>query len=163
MKASFSFSISQLLVRWAVLALGVLIATKLVSGIYCDTWQTLLVVVVLLSFLNALLKPLLMLIALPFIVLTLGLGVVVINAVLFYFVGHLVDGFHVASGWSAIGGALVVSLTNVLLGGLTRDKNPPNGGAGGGGNGGMFGGSRGKKSGPPPAQGPAAKDDVIDI
>ncbi len=157
MKATFSFSFIQLLKRWAVLALGVLIATRVVSGIHCDTWQTLLVVVVLLSFLNVVLKPLLLLIAMPFIVLTLGLGVVLINAMLFYFVGHLVDGFYVASGWSAIGGAIVVSLTSLVLGGFTRDKKPPTDG------GGLAGPTRGKKPGPPPASGPAAKDDVIDI
>jgi putative membrane protein len=110
----------QLLVRWVILALGVTLATKLVNGITCDSTQTLLVVVVLLSFCNAILKPLLVLFTLPFIVVTLGLGVVVINALLFLFVGRLVDGFHVAGFWPAVWGALVVSITNLLLSGFTR-------------------------------------------
>ena len=100
----------QLLVRWLVLAIGVTLATKLVEGITCDSTQTLIVVVLLLSFFNAILKPLLVLFTLPFIVLTLGLGVVVINALLFLFVGRLVDGFHVAGFWPAVWGALVVSV-----------------------------------------------------
>ncbi len=71
--------------------------------------------VVLLSFFNVILKPLLVLFTLPFIILTLGLGMVVINALLFLLVGRLVDGFHVAGFWSAVGGALVVSITNIVL------------------------------------------------
>ncbi len=116
---------AQLLVRWLVLALGVLIATKLVPGISCSDGATLVVVVLLLSFFNAILKPLLLLFTLPFIVLTLGLGVVVINALLFYWAGNAVVGFHVASFWSAVGGALVVSFTNLVLSRLMRGPPRP--------------------------------------
>jgi putative membrane protein len=117
----------QLLVRWLVLALGVTLATKLVNGISCDSTETLIVVVLLLSFFNAIIKPLLVLFTLPFIVLTMGLGVVVINALLFLFVGRLVDGFHVAGFWPAVWGALVVSVTNLILSGFTRKLPTPRG------------------------------------
>lgn len=115
----------QLLVRWLVMALGVTLATKLVNGIRCDSTETLIVVVLLLSFCNAILKPLLVLFTLPFIIFTLGLGVVVINALLFLFVGRLVEGFHVAGFWPAVWGALVVSITNLLLSGFMRPPTPP--------------------------------------
>ncbi len=115
-------SFLQLLLRWAVLAVGVVLATKLVPGIRCDDGATLLVVVILLSFFNAILKPLLVLFTLPFILLTLGLGIIVINAFLFLLVGRLVEGFYVASFWSAVGGAIIVSVTNMLLSGFTRSK-----------------------------------------
>lgn len=115
-------SMTQLLLRWAVLAVGVALATKLVPGIRCDDAVTLVVVVVVLSLFNAVLKPVLLLFTLPFIVLTMGLGIIVINALLFLLVGRLVDGFHVVSFWSAVGGALIVSVTNLLLGGLTRSQ-----------------------------------------
>ena len=108
-------SLMQLLVRWLVLAVGVTLATKLIPGIHCSDGLTLFVVVLLLSFLNVILKPLLVLFTLPFIVLTMGLGMVVINALLFLFVGKLVDGFHVESFWSAVGGALIVSVTNFVF------------------------------------------------
>ena len=68
--------IVQLLVRWVVLALGVMLATKTVPGIKCDDGPTLVVVVLLLSFFNAILKPLLVLFTLPFILVTMGLGVI---------------------------------------------------------------------------------------
>jgi putative membrane protein len=124
-------SFKQLLVRWIVLALGVMLATKVVSGISCEDGMTLLAVVLLLSFFNAILKPLLVLFTLPFILVTMGLGVVVINALLFMLVGRLVQGFHVAGFWSAVGGSLVVSLTNLLVSSFVRTnkvearKDPP--------------------------------------
>jgi putative membrane protein len=121
----------QLLMRWAILALGVTLATKLGIGITCDSGMTLLVVVVLLSFFNVILKPLMVLFALPFILLTLGLGMVVINALLFLLVGRLVEGFHVAGFWSAVGGAVVVSVTNLILNAVTRKPRGPGGGPGG--------------------------------
>jgi putative membrane protein len=126
----------QLIVRWAVLALGVMLATKLVPGIRCDDGPTLIVVVLLLSFFNAILKPLLVLFTLPFILLTMGLGMIVINALLFLFVSRLVEGFYVAGFGSAILGALIVSVTNLILNRLFRDgggppRSPPRGPLGG--------------------------------
>jgi putative membrane protein len=117
--------LTQLLLRWVVLALGVILATKLIPGIRYDDGSSLVAVVLLLSLFNAVLKPLIVLFTLPFIVLTMGLGVVVINALLFLFVGRLVDGFHVAGFWSAVGGAVIVSVTNMLLSGLTKPPKPP--------------------------------------
>ena len=130
----------NLLVRWLILALGVVLSTKIVKGISYDTEATLAVVVLLLSFFNAVLKPLLLLFTLPFIVLSLGIGIWIINALLFYFVGRLVDGFHVASFGAALFGALIVSVTNLVMSRVLAPPRPPPG---------------------PPR--PAKRDDVIDI
>ena len=138
-------SVTQLLVRWLVLALGVVLAAKLVDGISYTDVGTLLVVVVLLSFFNAILKPLLLLFTLPFILLTMGLGVIVINALLFLWVGKLVDGFHVAGFWVAVKGAIVVSLTNLIVSALVRSPKPARAGA------------------PSAPAKPGKPDDVIDI
>jgi putative membrane protein len=133
----------NLLVRWLVLALGVVLSTKIVRGISYDSGETLFWVVVVLSLLNVVVKPILMLFTLPFIVLTLGLGIWILNAVLLYFVGRMVDGFHVASFGSALVGALIISLTNVVMNRLLAPpKQPPGGG--------------------PPATG-GKREDVIDI
>ena len=130
----------NLLVRWLVLALGVGLAATVVPGISYDSGGTLVLVVLLLSVANAVLKPLLVLFTLPFIVLTLGLGVWLINALLLLFVGWLLDGFHVAGFGSALLGALVVSLVNLAVTKLLRDSaRPP----------------------PPPRKG--RDDDVIDV
>lgn len=144
-------SLSSLLLRWGFLALGVTLATKLVPGIACNDGLTLFVVVILLSFLNAVLRPVLLLFTLPFILVTAGLGIVVINALLFYFVGHIVDGFVVAGFWPAVWGSLVVSITNLILNVLikpmtARPQQPP-------------------RQPPPPPQSGSGKGggDVIDI
>jgi putative membrane protein len=123
-------SLIQLLLRWSVLALGVTLATKVVNGISCDDANTLIIVVVLLSFFNAVLKPLLVLFTLPFILVTMGFGIVLINAFLFMLVGKLVDGFTVASFGSALLGALIVGVTNIVLSAFFRTKKKSGGGGG---------------------------------
>lgn len=94
--------LKQLLKSWVIVAFGVLIASNTASGIHYDSYGTLLVVVILLSACNVFLKPLLMLFSLPFIILTFGIGIWVINALLFLFVGALVSGFYVDSFSSAL-------------------------------------------------------------
>ena len=110
----------KLLKTWLLLALGVIIAAHTASGIGYDSNGALIVAVLLLSLCNVVLKPVLMLFSLPFIILTFGIGIWLINALLFMLVGALVDGFHVLSFWDALWGALVVSLTgaaaNLLFG-----------------------------------------------
>lgn len=118
-------SLPQWLARWIVLALGVMLAAKLVPGIRCDSGFALVCVVLVLSLVNAVLKPVLVLFTLPFILVTMGLGMVVINALLFLFAAWLVDGFHVAGFWSAAGGAIVVSATNFVAGRLFKPPPPP--------------------------------------
>ena len=119
----------NLLVRWLVLALGVALSTKIVPGISYDTATTLLVVVVLLSLLNVIVKPILLLFTLPFIILTLGLGIWIVNALMLYFVGHMVTGFHVATFGAAMLGSLIISVTNLVMNRLiSPPKKPPGGG-----------------------------------
>ena len=134
--------IIQLLLRWSVLALGVTLATKVVNGISCDDANTLIIVVVLLSFFNAVLKPLLVLFTLPFILFTMGLGIVLINAFLFMLVGHWVDGFTVTTFGSALLGALIVGVTNMVLSAFLRTN---------------------KKSGGRAPKRKSKSDDVIDV
>lgn len=113
----------QLLKTWLLLALGVIIAAHTARGIGYDSGGALVVAVLLLSFCNMVLKPVLMLFSLPFIILTFGIGIWLINALLFMLVGALVEGFYVLSFWNALWGALVVSLTGVaanLLFGTNR-------------------------------------------
>jgi putative membrane protein len=104
----------RLLKSWVLIALGVLLASSTASGISYEDGQSLFFAVLLLSVFNLLLKPLLLLFSLPFIVLTLGLGIWLINALLFLWVGNLVPGFFVGSFGSALWGAFVVSLISGL-------------------------------------------------
>ncbi|NBB79339.1 MAG: phage holin family protein [Verrucomicrobia bacterium] len=135
--------IKALFKSWLLIALGVLIASHIFPGIQYTGAASLLVAVLLLSLCNVFLKPLLMLFALPFIILTFGLGIWLINAVLFLLVGKLVDGFSVDGFGYALAGALVVSLTgaaaNILFGNTrtrvhvqtTQSESPKSGGSSG--------------------------------
>ena len=103
--------------RCLVISLSVFVAANLpMLGIHYDTIGALVTASLLLGIANSLVRPILLLIALPLVLLTFGLFVLVINAFLFYSVGWLVTGFHVPSFWSALGGSLIVSVIGMLLG-----------------------------------------------
>jgi putative membrane protein len=106
----------NLLFRWFVLTISVWAATGLVPGVECRNWQDLLIAALVLGVLNALVKPLLQLISMPFIILTLGLFLLVINALLLGLTARLVPGFQVSGFWPAVGGSLVISLVTLFLG-----------------------------------------------
>ncbi len=125
--------------RWIINTLAVLVATQVVHGIKYDTISGLAVATLLLGILNAFVRPVLMLVSLPLLIFTLGLFTLVINALLLYFVGHVLSSFHVDSFWAAFWGALVISLISLLLNTLTgtghsrievrRKKGTPPGGS----------------------------------
>jgi putative membrane protein len=102
--------------RWFVTTLGVLVAAGVVDGIHADGAVPLLTASLLLGVLNAFLRPILLIAALPLLVLTLGLFTFVINALLLYLVGTLVkgSGFYVADFWSAFKGAILISIISVV-------------------------------------------------
>ena len=99
---------------WLLVALGVMFAAHIFTGIRYTDASALVAAVLLLSLCNVFLKPVLMIFALPFIILTFGLGIWMINALLFLFVGNLVVGFTVDSFRDALAGAFVVSLTGAV-------------------------------------------------
>lgn len=104
-----------LLQNWLLIALGVLLAAHTSSGIHYQDSASLVLVVLLFSFFNLVLKPLLVFFTLPFIMVTFGLGIWIINAVVLWFVSELVPGFYVASFGSALWGAFVISLTSLVV------------------------------------------------
>jgi putative membrane protein len=122
--------------RWLINTLAVFVAAKIVPGIWCDSFTTLLVTAFLLGVLNAFLRPLLVLLALPLVILTFGVFFFFINALLLYLVGRMVKGFHIDSFSAAFWGALVITLMTLLLNSLTgsggarfkirRGTRPPN-------------------------------------
>lgn len=111
-----------LLKTWLISALGILIASQISIGIRVDGPEPLIVAVLILSLLNTIVRPILVLFALPFVILTLGLGLWVINALLFMLVGGIVDGFSVDSFWWALWGSFVVGVTSLVLGTLLGDR-----------------------------------------
>lgn len=111
--------------RWLVTTLAVAVAAHVVPGIGYQTWPGLLVAALLLGILNAFLRPILMILALPLLLVTLGLFTLVINALLLYFVGYLVNGFEVAGFASAFWGGLLISITSMMLNILFGNPDKP--------------------------------------
>jgi putative membrane protein len=114
-----SSSVKSFLQRWVINTVAVMVAANVVHGIEYETVSGLLVASLLLGIFNALLRPLLLLLSLPLVVVTLGLFTLVINALLLYFVAQLVKPFHVADFWSAFWGALVISVVSLILNTIT--------------------------------------------
>ena len=103
------------LMKWLINAISLVVVVHVVSGIRTDRWETTVVAALVLGLLNAFLRPLLMLLALPVNLLTLGLFTFVVNGFIFYLAAWLVSGFMVAGFWSAFLGALVFSIISFLL------------------------------------------------
>ena len=100
--------------RWAVTALAVMTAAGVIKGIDCESGGALLLASLLLGALNAFLRPIMLWLSLPLIILSFGLFALLINALLLYMVGAVVKGFTVAGLWSAFWGSLVISLVSLI-------------------------------------------------
>ena len=112
----------RLLVVWIINALSLLALPYLFVSIRVDSFYTALIVALVLGLINAVIRPVLVLLTLPLTIVTIGLFVFVINGLLFWFVASFVKGFVVAGFWPAMFGAIVYSLiswaaTALLLGG----------------------------------------------
>jgi len=102
------------LIRLLVVALGLWLASELVPGIEVQGLWTLLGAALLLGVVNAVVRPLLVILTLPITLLTLGLFLLVINAAMLGLVAWMFDGFAIAGFWPAVFGSIVVSLTGWL-------------------------------------------------
>lgn len=101
--------------RVLVTGVAVFLAIHIVPGIEVRTWSAGLAAVIVLAFLNAIVRPFLYIVSLPIILLTFGLFMVIINAILMKVTAALVTDFVVTGWWPAIGGAVVVSVVTTLL------------------------------------------------
>ena len=121
-----SSKLKEFLQRWLISTVAVLVATFVLQDhITYGTWVDLLLATLILGLLNGFLRPLLMLLSLPLLILTLGLFTIVINAVLLLIVSALMGGkhFHVDGFWTAFWGALVISLVSIVLNSFTGTGN----------------------------------------
>lgn len=112
------------LARVAITGIAVFLAIAMVPGIEADSLSAGIAAVLVLTILNLILRPILFLITLPLIVFSLGLFLVVLNALLLEFTAYLVKGFTVSGFWPAVGGALVISLVSTILNAWMADHRP---------------------------------------
>lgn len=112
------------LTRVVTTGIAVFLAVAIVPGIEASTLTAGAAAVLVLTFLNLILRPILLIITLPLIVLSLGLFLVVVNALLLEFTAYLVKDFTVSGFWPAVGGALIISIVTSILN-MRRLEPPP--------------------------------------
>ncbi len=111
-------SLMRLLLVWLVNTAALIAVAYLMPSVTISSFGAALVAALALGLVNAVIRPVLVLLTLPVTVLTLGLFILVINGLLFWAVGTFVAGFHVAGFWSGVIGALVFSIVSWLLSAL---------------------------------------------
>ena len=108
------------LVHWIVVAVALWLTTQIVSCVTISSWTTLAIAALVLGFVNAIVRPVLVILTLPITVLTLGLFYLVVNAIAFGLAAAVVPGFAVRSAWAAVLGALTTSVVSWLIGVLVK-------------------------------------------
>ena len=102
------------LIRAALVALGLWLATVWVSGVYIDSASTLILAGLLLGIVNSIVRPIAIVLTLPMTIVTLGLFLLVINAGMVGLVAWILPGMHVAGFWAAFWASVLVSLVSML-------------------------------------------------
>src|SRR6266700_1963940 len=100
------------LFRLVITGLGLWAAETIVPGVHLDGWGNLVVAALLLGIVNAVIRPIILILTLPLTVLTLGLFILIVNGISLELVAWLVPGFHIAGLGSATVGAIIVGLTS---------------------------------------------------
>jgi putative membrane protein len=108
------------IMRWAVTTIAVMVASSMIQGIRYDSKASLIGAALLLGILNAFLRPILLILSAPLILLTLGFFILVVNALMLFFVPGIVNGFHVDSFGSAFWGSIIISIVSWVLSAFFR-------------------------------------------
>lgn len=117
-------NLTPFLVHWAITALALWAASYLFRGIKFDSTGALFIAALLLGFANAVVKPLLIVLTLPLTLLTFGLFLLVINALMILLVSALVRGFKVSGFWTALFASIFISLLSIAIGSLVGGSDP---------------------------------------
>ena len=112
------------LVQWAVTAFSLWVASHIFRGLKFDSTGALVVSALLLGLANAVVKPLLIVLTLPLTLVTLGLFLLVINALMILLVAALVKGFRVSGFWTALFASIFISILSVLIGSFVTSGDP---------------------------------------
>ncbi len=112
---------TRLILAWLSNCVGLLIAAALVPAVgYSDDLATLLLGGAILGLVNFALRPLVILLTLPAVILSFGVALLFVNALMLWLTSKLVTGLYVGGFWSTVAGALVIWLVNLVLGPWTR-------------------------------------------
>ena len=103
----------MIFLKWLALALAIMFVGWVIPGITISNFVSALIAAVVIALVNLFIKPVLVFLTLPINILTLGLFILVINALLFLFVAYLVPGVEVDGFWSAFLGALILTILSI--------------------------------------------------
>lgn len=110
----------KIIVRWLLNALVLMGLTYIVPGVYFTNFYAALIAALALGIVNAVLKPILVILTLPINILTLGLFTLIINGLLFWLVSTFIKGFFITDFWSAFLAALVFSIFSIIINWFTK-------------------------------------------
>ena len=110
------------LIRWLVTTIAVFAAEKLIPGIHCNSVGALLGASLLLGIINAFVRPILLLLSIPFIIVTMGFFILIVNALMLMLVAQIIPSFSVDGFWSAFFGSIVISLVSWILSSFFRSS-----------------------------------------
>lgn len=105
----------RFLAQLIVSALAVIVVSMILPGVHVDNAITAIIVAAVLAFLNAIVKPVLVILTIPITVLTLGIFLLVINAFIIMLAAKIVDGFHVNGFWIALLFSLLLTLVTAVF------------------------------------------------
>jgi putative membrane protein len=114
-----------MIVRFLLNGLAVLAAAYLLDGVDVDGYGTALIVALVIAIANVIVKPILIVLTIPITIITLGLFLLAINAIIVLMVDYLVDDFYVRNFWWALLFSLIMSIFNSLFDDLTKEKKRP--------------------------------------
>jgi putative membrane protein len=112
--------IARFVLAWLVNAAALIAVAYLMPSITVSSFTAALIAALVLGLVNAIVRPLLVLLTLPVTILTLGLFIFVLNGLLFWMVASWLEGFHVAGFWSGVLGAILFSIVSWLLSALVQ-------------------------------------------
>jgi putative membrane protein len=112
---SLSLGLMKIIVRWLLLAAALLLVAQIYSGVVVSSFGSALIAAFVIGLFNTLLRPILVLLTLPVTILTLGLFLFIINALMFYFAASVLQGFHVNGFVAALVGSVLYSLCGLVI------------------------------------------------
>jgi putative membrane protein len=116
MRAVLSALLPRLIFAWLSNVVALFVAAWIIGGIdYGDDFWVLFIAALVFTVVNVFVRPLVILLALPAVILTLGLALILINTLMLYLTDWIVPSFETGSFWATLGGAIIVSIVNLIL------------------------------------------------
>ncbi|MFN4767998.1 MAG: phage holin family protein [Ignavibacteria bacterium] len=108
------------IIRWGITSTAVYLTQFLIDGIWIKNFMSAIIASLIIGFLNTFVKPILTLISLPFVLLSFGLFMFIINAMLLWFAGDILEGIEIAGFFPAFWGSIIISIGTWIGNLITR-------------------------------------------